>query len=163
MPGFKYLEGRLTGACAAPYDCAAELKLFRLVQIFDPLFAAENGTISCVRELAAINPLAVDEKLLDSMCIEMPTYRAEATRARIDCSDVSSFTDEVLQFWRNRATVLPSWARAARIVFAISCNSAACERVFSLLECMFGRDQLTALSDVIGGSLMLMYNKRTLG
>ena len=37
------------------------------------------------------------------------------------------------------------------------------ERVFSLLEAMFGKDQDASLSDMIQGALMLRYNKRTVG
>ena len=55
------------------------------------------------------------------------------------------------------------WATAARIVFAISPNSASCERVFSLLKLMFAEQQLSSLADVIRAALMLRYNKRVLG
>ena len=39
------------------------------------------------------------------------------------------------------------------------------ERVFSLLEAMFGKDQDASLSDLIQGALMLryMYNERQVG
>ena len=36
----------------------------------------------------------------------------------------------------------------------------ACERVFSLVERMFGRDQESALADQIQAGVMLRYNKR---
>ena len=49
------------------------------------------------------------------------------------------------------------------MVFAISPNSAACERVFALLKVMFGDQQMSALADYIQTALMLAYNKRTLG
>ena len=55
------------------------------------------------------------------------------------------------------------WALAARIVFAISPNSATCERVFSLLKLMFGDQQMAALGDVIRAALMLRYNGRMIG
>ncbi|KAL1520525.1 hypothetical protein AB1Y20_022102 [Prymnesium parvum] len=48
----------------------------------------------------------------------------------------------------------------------MSPNSAMCERVFSLLEAMFGQfgqDRNASLSDMLQGSLMLRYNKRLLG
>ena len=49
----------------------------------------------------------------------------------------------------------PSWAKAARIIFALSPNSAACERVFSLLKNFLGDQQMTALADGIAAGLML--------
>lgn len=42
-------------------------------------------------------------------------------------------------------------------------SSAPSERVFSLVEGMFGRDQLSALGDMLQGSVMLRYNKRSVG
>ena len=56
-----------------------------------------------------------------------------------------------------------AWAIAARIVFAMLPSSAPCERVFSLVECMFGQDQLSSLADQLQGSVMLRYNKRAVG
>ena len=51
----------------------------------------------------------------------------------------------------------------AKRVFAIPPNSAASERVFALLEAMFGKDQDASLSDMLQAALMLRYNKRTVG
>ena len=45
-------------------------------------------------------------------------------------------------------------------------NTAVAERtrcVFSLLEAMFGTDQLHSLADLIQGALMLRYNERVVG
>ena len=42
-------------------------------------------------------------------------------------------------------------------------NSAACERVFSLLKFMFGDQQWAALGDYIQAALMLKYNERAVG
>ena len=46
---------------------------------------------------------------------------------------------------------------------ALSPNSAPCERVFSLLACMFDPSQKATLSDALQASLMLRYNKREVG
>ena len=54
----------------------------------------------------------------------------------------------VLKFWRMCGNKMPAWRKAAKIVFAIPPTSAASERVFSLLEAMFGKDQDAALSDL---------------
>ena len=50
-----------------------------------------------------------------------------------------------------------------RIVRSFTPNSAAAERVFSLLKDMFGDQQMTALADMIQAALMLKYNKRVVG
>ena len=52
---------------------------------------------------------------------------------------------------------------AARMVFALSCTSAAAERVFFLVDAMFGEDQRTCLADQVQVGVMLRYNKRMVG
>ena len=58
---------------------------------------------------------------------------------------------------------VPAWAIAARIVFAMLPTSAPCERVFSEVKEMLGKDQLASVSDVLQGSVMMRYNKRIVG
>ena len=65
--------------------------------------------------------------------------------------------------YRTNRSSFPAWATAARVVFAMSPNSASCERVFSLLENMFGEQQMQALADQLRAALMLAYNKRRVG
>ena len=54
-------------------------------------------------------------------------------------------------------------AEAAQIIFAFTPNSAAAERVFSMLKAMFGDQQMDALADIIQTALMLRINKRKVG
>ena len=61
------------------------------------------------------------------------------------------------------SSTFPAWALAARIVFAISPNSASCERVFALLKNLFGEQQMSALADYVQAALMLNYNGRCVG
>ena len=49
------------------------------------------------------------------------------------------------------------------MVFAFTSSSAASERVFSLVDSMFGSDQKSTLADQLQGSVMLKYNKRQIG
>ena len=65
--------------------------------------------------------------------------------------------------WLVNGSRFPAWALAARIVFAISPNSATCERVFSLLERLFDEEQRSSLADMIQAALMLVYNERRVG
>ena len=68
-----------------------------------------------------------------------------------------------LGWWANNGTKFPTWAEAAQIVFSFTPNSAAAERVFSLLKLFFGDDRDSSLSDMIQATLMLKYNKRATG
>ena len=77
--------------------------------------------------------------------------------------DVAAYTEGVLTWWRTNGGGFKQWALAARIVFAISPNSASCERVFSLLKLMFGDQQMSTMADAIRAALMLRYNDRMVG
>ena len=46
---------------------------------------------------------------------------------------------------------------AAHIVFALTPNSASCERVFALLQQLFDEEQKSMLADAIQAALMLNY------
>ena len=48
-------------------------------------------------------------------------------------------------------------------MFAFTPNSAAAERVFSMLKAMFGDQQMQTLVDIIQAALMLRYNERSVG
>ena len=49
------------------------------------------------------------------------------------------------------------------MVFAMSCTSAASERVFALVERMFGDTQHRMLADGLQAGTMLRYNGRVVG
>ena len=91
---------------------------------------------------------------------ELSDYLAAAAGASFDHGDVQAFTEAMLLWWRNHKAELPAWSKAARIMFALTPNSAACERVFSLLKNMFSDEQRRCLGDMLQGSLMLRYNGR---
>ncbi len=102
----------------------------------------------------------------------------------VDTTSMEAFTNSILLFWRRNGPKFPTWAVAARIMFAMTPNSASAERVFSgsLLKAtcacacacshahvtcacactcsfMFGDARASSLSDLIEGSLMLKFNK----
>ena len=54
----------------------------------------------------------------------------------------------------------PNWWKVAAILVLIQPSSAACERVFSLLNNSFSNKQSKALADYIILSLMMQFNKR---
>eukprot|EP00966_Prymnesium_polylepis_P311529 7198444-Prymnesium_polylepis.1 len=145
QPGFQYLEDRLLSNCHANYSCEHMYKILKLVQAFDPSFAATSVTQPFVEEMAAIQPLSLGaHNLIPEMLKELPAYLTCAvTCTGFNKADVPEFTESVLKWWRYNNPSFPTWAKAARIVFAMLPSSAPSERVFSLVEGMFGRDQLT--------------------
>ena len=53
-----------------------------------------------------------------------------------------------------------AWAVGAQIIFSLSPNSAAAERIFSQMKDMFGDKQASALADMLQAAMMLRYHKR---
>ena len=141
------------------------LELCRTVRAFDPVFAATNVDVAFVDGMvAAIKPLHALGMLSD-LKQQLPLYLAAAAAARaFDKTSVNDYTEAILGWWRAaNCSAFPAWALAARVVFAISPNSASCERVFALLRNLFGELQVNSLADYIQASLMLNYNKRQVG
>ena len=114
-------------------------------------------------DLSAVKPL-LTLGFIPRLKAELPQYLAAAAGApAFDKADPKAYTDAVLKWWRDNGGGFKQWALAARIVFAISPNSASCERVFSLLKLMYGDQQLSTLADAIRAALMLRYNDRVVG
>ena len=158
---YDYLEDRITDHCQGPYHCSGPYEVCRVSQLFDPSYAATNLTAASVDELCEAIPSLSDKANLKS---EVEAYKTAAAAApAMDHSDVHSFTEAVLEFWRKNGKKMKTWRKMAKRVFTIPPNSAASERIFALLEAMFGKDQDRSLSDMIQAALMLRYNKRTVG
>ena len=133
------------------------------MRIFDPNFAATHATPASVDELSAVKPL-LNLGFIPNLKAELPLFLAAAANApTFDRADMAAYTEGMLTWWRTNGGGLKHWAQAARIVFAISPNSASCERVFSLLKLMWGDQQMSTLADAIRASLMLRYNDRVVG
>ena len=162
-PGFDYLEDRITGNCQQNYSLVDMYELCRVVRIFDPNFASVHATPALVDALSAVKPLLA-LGFIPSLKAELPLYLSAAGNApAFDRTDVKAYTEGVLKWWRTNGAGFKQWALAARIVFAISPNSASCERVFSLMKLMYGDQQISTLADAIRAALMLRYNDRVVG
>ena len=101
--------------------------------------------------------------MVDGLLKELPQYLLAAQGFTLDHKDTAAFTKGVLSWWANHGSKIPVWAKAAQIVFSFTPNSAAAERVFSLLKAFFGDTRTSALDDILQATLMLRYNKRTTG
>ena len=160
---FNYLESRITGTCDAIYDCSEMYEVCRLVQAFDPSFATAHVTAQWIYGLATVKPLGTLANL-NQMKAQLPIYLQRAASFQTSHTSVDDFSKEVLAWWRDNSDAqISAWSTAARIVFAMSPNSASCERVFALLRNMFGEQQFHSLADYIQAALMLRFNKRPIG
>lgn len=163
--GYEYLENRMTGKCDSRYDCSHMHTMLSLVRAFNPAFAVwQKIDAQWVDRMAEILPFAED---IDKLKADLSNYLAAAQGVAIaDSSDVDAMTKDVLQWWKCNGRKCPNsanWQAATRKCFAMSPNSASCERVFSLLQCMFSPEQKRTLADQLQASLMLRYNGREVG
>ena len=165
---FNYLNARVTGDCAANLSYQSNMQLWKAVRIFDPARAHElQVTTADIDILFAVLPSLganIDQVQLAAMKADLPLYlRLASGFPATDRSDMHAYTKAVLTFWRtHRRELVDAWSTAARIVFAISPNSAASERVFSIMKRMFGKTSLrdSAYADMVAVTMKLAYNKR---
>jgi hypothetical protein len=164
--GITYLRNRMTGNLPAQqknFDCSHMYEVLRVVQAFDPSWADQHLDPSGVNALAVVKPL---RDMTDALLRELPAYLTAVAGVVIDHTEGKkdhSFTKQVLHWWAVNGTKFPAWAEAAQIVFCFTPNSAAAERVFSMLKLMFGDQQMEALADIIQSALMLRINQRSVG
>ena len=156
--GFTYLENRVTNNCPAAYHYRESYQMWGLARMFNPSHAAQHLGPDGVDALSDIQPLAY-HNLIVGMKSEVHAYLTACVGVVVDTSSMEAFTNSVLLFLRRNGHKFPTWAAAARIMFAMTPNSASAERVFSLLKAMFGDARASSLSDLIQGSLMLKFNK----
>ena len=94
---------------------------------------------------------------------QLHKYLAACQGFTVPKADVDIYSEGILDWWRTNGNSFPVWAHAARIVFAISPNSAACERIFALLKAMYGDEQYSTLADAMQAALMLRHHDRRVG
>ena len=137
--------------------------LCRAARAFDPSFAKDHVDAAFVYGMSAITPLNA-LGMFAGLKQELPQFLAATANApAFDKGSVADYSEGILAWWRTNGSLFPAWALAARVVFAISPNSASCERVFALLKNLFGDMQMRALADYVEASLMLNYNDRNVG
>jgi hypothetical protein len=66
----------------------------------------------------------------------------------------------ILEFFKNHESELPNWGKFASTLATQQLNSAAVERVFSLLQNAFNDTQEKSLSDYVSAVVMKQYNNR---
>ena len=71
VPGFDYLEARITGTCDTQYSCKEMHKLCFVARSFDPNFAATYVNAAFVDNMSAITPLLA-LGMLDDLKQQLP-------------------------------------------------------------------------------------------
>lgn len=83
---------------------------------------------------------------------ELPQYLAA-------CEDIHEDID-ALAWWKRHHRNHPAWSNAFKKILLVQPSSGAAERVFSLLQNSFSKQQESALEDYYESSIMLQYNHR---
>ena len=145
QPGLQYYRECLTGCMKVP------LAAFKVARLFCPSKVNEMKP-----DFSAVDSLSVfpflDSTALGNLKLELPQY--------IAASEDTDPNYSPAEFWRAHELYLPSWATTAKKVILVQPSSAACERVFSLLNNSFNAQQDSSLQDYIETSVMMQYNYR---
>lgn len=161
---FTYLESRIEAPSDNIYSCKEMYHMCKAVRIMNPAFAARYLQPENVDDLVFCVPPLQQHVNRQRPLQQLPAYLIEARDVVVDVADVDQFTHQVLSFWRHsNKERLSEWRKAAQIVFAMSANSASCQRVFALLANMYSDDQQSTLADGLQASLMMRYNKHAVG
>ena len=145
QPAKEYFEEKFD---AVNGELSPIVSAFKAARLFSPSKVHEiKPTTEAVDEFKAF-PFLSDK--LENLKLERPMYIAAA-------EDVSNMTD-VLEWWKTNESKLPHWAEACKHALLVQPSSAAVERVFSLLNNSFCKQQQRSMEDYIESSLMLHYN-----
>ena len=144
QPGIDYFNNQLSSSLKTSLSAFKSSRLFcpHKLQKMQP----DAASLDC---LSAFPFFKAQE--IELLKAELPLYLAKT-------ADLDSSIDS-LEWWKQNASELPSWASAARKVLIVQPSSAASERIFSLLKSSFGDQQDASLQDYIETSLMLQYNR----
>ena len=61
-------------------------------------------------------------------------------------------------FWVDNKTTLPAWYSVVEKLWLVQPSSAMMERVFSVLNNVFGKQQTSALNDLVETTVMVRFN-----
>jgi hypothetical protein len=106
--GITYLRNRLTGNLPPQqknFDCSHMYEVLRVVQAFDPSWAAQHLDANLVNNLAIVKPL---RNMTAALLRELPAYQVATAGVVIDHTegkDDHTFTDQVLQVGHKRLQV----------------------------------------------------------
>ena len=117
--------------------------------------AFKAARLCCQIQVQALRPTAVSvQELKQSSLItdaevvqlveELPNYLAIADGAAIETEEGK------VQWWATHAAALPNWSAAVKKILFVQPSSASAERVFSLLQNAFSKQQEAALEETVG-------------
>ena len=157
QPGFDYFKKKFSE------DLTHQVQLLKWARLCNPVRMCEiRPTAEQLDELHIFKCTSIAQPLvsLKDLKRELPTFLALA----LDLNAQEFKLGDILPFFQAHQSELPMWGRFAclNLLAAQQLNSAAAERVFSVLKQAFNETQEQSLGDYVIGVVMNRYNKRPL-
>lgn len=133
------------------------------VQFRDTVRAFKAARLCCPTQVQQLHPTAASVQELKlfgffsdaeiaELVKELPLYLAVVDGVQVETED------QKVRWWSEQNNNLPNWSAAAKKILLVQPSSASAERVFSLLQGAFNRQQDAALEETVEASVMLRYN-----
>ena len=141
-PVYSYFRSKFNNDLKVTLDAFKAARLFSPSKMYELRPTASD--IDCLKSFPFL------DAMIPGLKSELPNYLAAA-------GNVSAQVDS-LTWWKIHEDDLPLWAKACKMVLLVQPFSAAAERVFSVLQGSFSRQQYRSLEDYVELSVMLQYN-----
>ena len=148
-PAYAYFYSKFQSPAS---DLTKAVSAFKAARYFSPSRINELRPSTTDIDTLMMEFPFVDSVKVECLKTELPRYLSAA-------EDLSPDYD-VVQWWKTHEPEIPNWADVCKLILLVQPSSAAAERVFSLLQNAFGRQQYRSLEDYIAVSVMLQYNSR---
>ena len=134
------------------------------VQFHNIVRAFKAARLCCPIQVQALHPTAASVQELKQFSFitdaevvqlveELPNYLSIADGAAIETEEGK------VQRWATHATALPNWSAAVKKILLVQPSSASAERVFSLPQNAFSKQQEAALEETEETLVVLHYNE----
>ena len=145
-PGFRFFQQKFNN------EFHSVVRAFRSARLCCPIQVQQlRPTAAFVEELKNFSFLD-DDATIASLVDELPRYLAKA-----DGVQMTSERDKVA-WWSSNSESLPHWSAVVKKVLLVQPSSAEAERVFSVMESLFNKQQDSALEETVEASVMLSFN-----
>jgi hypothetical protein len=146
-PGFRFYQQKFSR------EFHATVRAFKAARLCCPMKVQElHPDVASVQKLKQFGFFT--DAAIAQLVDELPKYLAIAEGVEIETEEGK------VKWWSVHEKALPSWSTAVKKILLVQPSSASAERVFSLLQNSFNKQQDAALEETVEVSVMLRYNKR---
>ncbi|CAN0525337.1 unnamed protein product, partial [Laminaria digitata] len=128
----------------------SELDGFKVARMINPSFVRQQERDDVQPKALRLFKFITKNEVVD-LERELPKYINLAAAARP--------TYPVRSFWVDNAASLPAWFKVVKKLWLVQPSSAMMERVFSVLNNVFGKQQTACLNDLVETTVMVRFNR----